>query len=213
MSEPIAHAPSSPTRRRARRGDGLRLRDEILQATSRLVAESGDWRKVSIAAIANAVGCSQPAIYLHFADKHALIMAVYEEHFEQFRVALLEAQATADDPLEALVARGRTYISWGLTHPDAYRILFMHDRESVEVERSTQASFTDQVDAVNRCIEAGYFPGGDPHAVACALWISTHGLVSLQLAKPDFSWPDPDTLFRLAVTDHGLGIATDLESQ
>ena len=40
------------TRPRARRGDGLRLRDEILEATERLMLASGDADAVSIRAVA-----------------------------------------------------------------------------------------------------------------------------------------------------------------
>src|SRR5205807_237758 len=47
---------SATTRRRARRGEGPRLREELLAATERLLAETGDEEAVSIRAIADAVG-------------------------------------------------------------------------------------------------------------------------------------------------------------
>ena len=72
------------TRPRSRRGEGDALRDEILDAAERLIVRAGDADAVSIRAIADAVGVSPPAIYLHFPDKDALVSAVCERRFEEF---------------------------------------------------------------------------------------------------------------------------------
>ena len=73
-----ARPSASPRRARARRGEGPRLREEILAAATRLLAETGDEEAVSIRAVAEAVGVTPPSIYLHFADKTELIFAVCE---------------------------------------------------------------------------------------------------------------------------------------
>ena len=97
-------------RPRARRGEGDRLRAEILAAAGRLLAERGDENAVSIRMIADAVGVTPPSIYLHFPDKDTLIEAVCEERFKAFDDALEAAAAAApDDHLEAMRARGRAY--------------------------------------------------------------------------------------------------------
>lgn len=70
----------------------------------------------------------------------------------------------------------------------------------------TSSSFQDQVDAVEACIDDGVFPGGAARTIAIALWASSHGLVSLQLAKPDFDWPALGALSHLTLYAHGLGI-------
>jgi AcrR family transcriptional regulator len=205
-----------PRRTRARRGEGSRLRGEIVQATAALLEAASDPSQVSMADVAAAVGCTQPAIYLHFKDKQALVLAAYDARFEDFRRSLLDAQADAATPLEALVARGHAYIRWGLANPAAYRMLFMHKpvdaaaSEPNEVRAHTSASFQDQVDAVQACVDAGIFPGGDARLIAIALWASSHGVVSLHLAKPDFGWPDLDALTHLALYAHGLGIDASL---
>jgi AcrR family transcriptional regulator len=205
-----------PRRPRARRGDGSRLRGEIVEATATLLETSGGPERVSMADIAAAVGCTQPSIYLHFKDKQSLILAAYDARFEQFRDALLAAAAGAGSPLDALVARGDAYIQWGLDNPAAYRLLFMHQplapdpAEPNEIRIHTSASFLDQVDAVQSCIDAGVFPDGDAQVIAIALWASSHGLVSLQLAKPDFGWPDLEVLTHATLYAHGLGIDASL---
>ena len=114
------------TRPRARRGDGLRLRDEILEATERLMLASGDADAVSLRAVANAVGVTPPSIYLHFADKVDLIFAVCERNFARLDEAMEAAAAGASDPVDEVLRRGRAYVRFGLAHPEQYRILFMN---------------------------------------------------------------------------------------
>ena len=112
-------------RSRARRGEGDLLRDEILAATERLLFDAGDPEAVSIRAVARAVGVTPPAIYLHFADKTELIHQVCENHWDRLNADLRAAVGDVDDVMVWLETVGRAYIDWGLTHPEAYRILFM----------------------------------------------------------------------------------------
>src|SRR3954462_12451882 len=101
-------------RARARRGEGERLRDEILAAAERLLIRTGDQEAVSIRAIAEAAGVTPPSIYLHFADKTQLLTAVCSARFAEFDRYLEEAASGVDDPLDALWARGRAYVRFGL---------------------------------------------------------------------------------------------------
>ena len=62
------------------------------------------------------------------------------------------------------------------------------------------SAFDHLADAVARCVEAGALPkGAEPFSVALELWAVVHGLTSLVISKPMFSWPDVD-----ALTDHLL---------
>src|SRR5918997_6228755 len=113
------------TRRRAKRGEGDLLRADILAAAEQLLIQTGDEGAVSIRAIADAAGVTPPSIYLRFADKTELLAAVCEARFQDFDRYLEEATAGIDDPLEAIRARGRAYVRFGLENPEHYRILFM----------------------------------------------------------------------------------------
>lgn len=68
--------PPLTRRRRAPRGSGVYLRDEILDAATQLLLDTGHAKAVSIRAVAQRVGVTPPSIYLHFADKDALLDAV-----------------------------------------------------------------------------------------------------------------------------------------
>jgi AcrR family transcriptional regulator len=197
--------PASARRTRARRGEGERLRDEILDAAERLLIDTGNRDDVSIRAVAEAVGVTPPSIYLHFADKTELLFAVCEKHFEVLDRHLEEAAHGTDDPLESLRVRGRAYVQFGIDHPEHYRILFMGKPEDTPEyfgdERLRQsASFGHLVEGVQRCIDAGLITG-DPLLIALGLWSVVHGMTSLLISKPDFPWPPVDQL-----VDHVLGV-------
>ena len=193
-----ARAPTA-RRRRAPKGQGERLREEILAAAERLLLESGDAEAVSIRAVADAVGVTPPSIYLHFSDKNELIFAVCEEHFTRLDEVLEQAASKSADPLESLRLRGRAYVQFGLDNPEHYRILFMGKPsatpEGFDEERLRgAASFDHLVDAIRRCMDAGAIPQTNPFFIAVGMWIAVHGLTSLLIAKPDFEWPDVDGL-------------------
>ncbi|HEX9342462.1 MAG TPA: TetR/AcrR family transcriptional regulator [Actinomycetota bacterium] len=184
----------SPRRVRARRGEGERLRDEILAAAARLLIETGDESAVSIRAVAAAVGVTPPSIYLHFGDKNELLRAVCSEQFRQLAERNEAAAASTDDPVEALRRCGRAYVAFGLENPEAYRILLMcHDREGPERAQpeavANAAAFFDLVQRVQRAIDAGALGPVDPVQAALGLWATAHGLTSLLIAHPAFPWP------------------------
>ena len=190
----------TPPRRRAPRGQGDRLREEIIDATERLLLETGDQNAVSIRAVADAVGVTPPSIYLHFADKSELIFAVCERHFARFDAVLQEARASSDDPVESLMACGHAYVRFGLENPEHYRILFMTKPEQTPDSWTAEkvigsAAFEHLVEAVAEAIESiDIEPRPDPVFVSISLWSIAHGITSLLLTHPQFPWPDQSQL-------------------
>ena len=198
-------AVGSARRTRARRGEGDRLRDEILGAAERLLIETGSEDAVSIRAVAEAVGVTPPSIYLHFADKNELLFAVCERHFDQFDRYLEAAAGASGDALESLRLRGRAYVQFGLDHPEHYRILFMGKPGETPVDFDETrmrriASFDHLVQGVQRCIDAGVIVAGDPVTVAVGMWACAHGITSLLISKPGFPWPEVEPLIDHVLT-------------
>jgi AcrR family transcriptional regulator len=212
-----AKAPSQseapPLRRtRAKRGEGERLREEILAAAERLLIKTGDVEAVSIRAVADAVGVTPPSIYLHFADKNELLWAVCERHFNVLDQVMERATAGIDDPIQSLVRRGRAYIQFGVENPEPYRILFMSKPAATPAnfppERMLQsASFGHLVEAVTRAIQEGDI-SGDPMLVSISLWATVHGITSLFISKPDFPWPDRERVIDTLLWIQIDGLAT-----
>jgi AcrR family transcriptional regulator len=190
-----AVAVTSP-RRRARRGEGDRLRAEILTAAERLLIERGSDEAVSIRAIADAVGVTPPSIYMHFADKEELFVALCDARFEELDRLSEEAGAAATDPLDEIRRRGEAYIRFGLENPEQYRILFMDPQLATAGPADVEkwACLQHMVEAVQRAIGAGVIVGDDPFLVTVGLWAAVHGLVSLMITKPGMPWPPRETL-------------------
>ena len=201
--------PTAATRRvRARRGEGDRLRDEILVAARDLLAETGSEDAVSLRAVAARVGVSTPSIYLHFADKQALLDAVCEQVFAALDEQLEAAAGSARSPFEALRLAGLAYVTFGVENPEHYRIVFLVRRSSSPAHDLMIASdvFQHFVARVAACVEAGVLVG-DPVALATTLWASAHGVTSLLVSKPNWPWQDVEMLVDLVIRTAGLGLA------
>lgn len=219
MAEPTEAAlPTTPApsrRRRARRGQGERLREEILAATERLLIRTGDMEQVSIRAVADEVGVTPPSIYLHFADKLELVFAVCEKHFASFDRILEEAGAGSLDPVESLRLRARAYVRFGLEHPEEYRILFMSKPAQTPEGWSNErlmgnAAFGHLVEAVQRASDEGTIAPGNPVLIASGLWAVVHGITSLLIANRGLAWP-VDELVDDVVGTHLAGLRPSVE--
>lgn len=203
-------APSTaPARRaRARRGEGDRLRDEILVAARDLLAETGSEEAVSLRAVAARVGVSTPSIYLHFADKQALLDAVCEQVFAALDQRIEAAADSASSPFEALRLAGMAYVTFGVENPEHYRIVFLVRRLPSAADDLMIASdvFQHFVSRVAACVDAGVLVG-DPVALATTLWATAHGVTSLLVSKPNWPWQDVELLVDMVIRTAGLGLA------
>ncbi|MHB8504948.1 MAG: TetR/AcrR family transcriptional regulator [Acidimicrobiales bacterium] len=197
-------------RSRARRGEGDRLRHEILAAAEALLIATNDESALSIRAVA--VGVTPPSIYLHFADRTDLVFAVCERHWRQLEAAMEEAAAGAADPIERIRRRGEAYLRFGIENPEHYRVLMMSrpddTPERFSDERLADTAGIDVVAAdLQEAIDSGLLPPQDPQEAAVLLWMAVHGMVALLIAKPAFPFPPVAQLFdhfyRLTVA--GLG--------
>lgn len=184
--------PPAP-RRRARRGEGERLRGELLTAATTLLAETGDADAVSIRAVAARAGVSTPSVYLHFADKQTLLDAACDAVFAALDGAMRDAAAQADGPLDALFRRGVAYVRFALANAEHYRIVMMGRPQPAGSVREledlvTSRAFTGLLDAVRDCVSSGIMHG-DVTAIALRLWACAHGTASLMIAKPALPYP------------------------
>jgi AcrR family transcriptional regulator len=186
---------STSRRKRASRGSGEQLRAEIVDATKDLLAESANSDAVSIRMVADAVGVTPPSIYLHFADKDALIEAVVSDVFAELDEAMMAAGATVDHPLAKLRAYGQAYVKFAVEHPEHYRVATM-ERCPTEGQPGhldsvlADAAFVHFMATVEECMDAGIFTKADPLPITLQLWSAAHGIAALMIAKPYLPWGD-----------------------
>lgn len=191
-------------RARSRRGEGERLREEILAAAEALLVETESEDAVSIRAVADAVGVTPPSIYRHFDDKDMLLLEVCRHSFQVFHDALEQALAEGrGDAADRMRVLGGAYVRYAREHPEHYRILFM-----ARFELSAQAYAEEMVTEGNAfhlllrtaqdLIDSGELrpevAEKGPLHVGILFWSAVHGLASLFVAKPGLPWPDQDAL-------------------
>jgi AcrR family transcriptional regulator len=188
-------------RKRSKRGEGDRLREEILDAVDAILLENPSPDAVSIRAVAERVGCTPPAIYLHFFDKQELLFDVCARQFTKLSEVVDRALDTIspNDHLGRLEAGMRCYIQFGLEHPEHYRILFMGTSilspEQLDEMRKSGATGIDRlIERCRSCIKAGDVVSDDAKLLAYNAWSVCHGLVSMLIAKPNVDWPPVDKL-------------------
>ncbi|MFD7107618.1 TetR/AcrR family transcriptional regulator [Streptomyces celluloflavus] len=184
MSESAAVRPRNP------RGQGERLRADLLRATERLLEEVGSEDALSLRAVAREAGVAAPSIYRHFADKTELVWATLEVSFERLAQAMTQAaaRADADDPAERLRAQLRAYCHYAVAHPATYRLLYETRQTPVGPERLSghpaRLLVHSWSDALAACEAAGWRVRGTRTEAPGMLWSSVHGRVMLWQVMP-----------------------------
>jgi AcrR family transcriptional regulator len=180
------------------------LRDEILDAATDLLLSTGHARDVSIRAVAERVGVTSPSIYLHFADKDALLDAVCARYFEKFDEEMQRAAEGQPTTLDVLRAQGLAYVRFATQTPELYRIATMGEGSpGSDVDATlTTSAFVHIRDSVRALMDEGIFATEDPTTVALELWTAAHGVTAMVIAKPYLPFGDieefADRIFRAA---------------
>ena len=185
-----------PARAKNARGEGSRLRTDLIHAARTLMERSGTEEAVTLRATAREAGVAAPSIYAHFADRQALVEAVVTEAFAEFTTTVVGALAGEPDPVDRLRAGCLAYVRYGCEQPATYAILFTRHRPSELPSVGGEAAqvFQVLVDTITECVAAGRSSSTDPRRDAVALWLGVHGLAALRPAHPRFPWPEVEPL-------------------
>jgi AcrR family transcriptional regulator len=105
-----------------RQRDKENLRRRILDAARELFCTEG-YEAVTLRKIANAIEYSPTTIYLHFADKDAILVELAEEGFGILTGYLKRARHLAD-PIERLREGGKLYFQFAVEQSHYYTIMF-----------------------------------------------------------------------------------------
>ena len=209
---------------RKRRGEGHTRRDEILQAAKELFLQEG-YEATTIRKIADRVGVSAPALYLYFADKEAIMLALCDQTFGFLieKIGAIEKQRL--NPREQLRQCGEAYIRFGLEHPQEYWLTFLsgntpkqikaqggHRATNIEPGQpgATGAIAFQHVVSLLRDVEAaGIKLNYSPETSAELLWMGLHGLVAALINNPDFAWSSREELIQAMLDIVTKGVLAD----
>src|SRR4051812_48156219 len=170
---------TSPARGGARgrnpRGQGERLREDIVFAALRLLDELADDQALSLRAVARDIGIAATSVYIHFADRDALVLAAMERCHTDLIDSIDRAEAESEDPAAKLRARVLLQGKWAYEHAGLYKVL----HESTLNQR-TRMPFKKVLGerptaAIQRCRDAEPAPAGDAAAVSLDLRAAVHG--------------------------------------
>jgi AcrR family transcriptional regulator len=183
-----------PRRQRNPRGQGERLRDDIIEAASRLL-EDPTAQPLSLRSVARAVGVAATSVYLHFDDCDGLVRAVTARHFGDLVRIQREAVADLTDPRARVHAAALAYCKFGLAHPGHYYVMLSLPMaplpvgpDGVQEPAPGQTALDNMVGLVAAFL--GSTPGdGASMQTTVLIWQQMHGVVSLRISKPIFPWP------------------------
>jgi AcrR family transcriptional regulator len=183
------------------------LRTLIIDSARTLFVSKGV-DAVTMREIAKQIGYSATSIYLHFADKDALLRAILDVDMLALATSLKTILQIAD-PVERMRALGQGYAEFALAYPNHYRLMFMAERMPCDPEKSSLQQNNAEQDAyfllktvVNDVYVAGRFREDlqDVDLIAQTIWASIHGVCSLQISMAEDKWVNwSDISSRLAL--------------
>ena len=191
---------SQSPRQPNRRGEGVRLRSEILAAAAKILDATGDENAVTLRAVARAAGISAPSIYAHFPNRQAILLAVVEDAFSELTDHLRAAADPEADVTAQLLATCDAYLAYATRQPQRYRIMFGGVWSAAAAISTSAITAADVADLgqnalhvlrtrLRACIDAGTSTSTNAEDDAVALWLGLHGLAHQRAVSTAFPWP------------------------
>jgi AcrR family transcriptional regulator len=196
------------------KGDGHLRRGEILQAAERIFLAEG-YQGATIRKIADEVGVSSTALYMHFRDKDEILLEICDSAIELLLKLNSEISARPIDAVARVRLMLDAYMTFALDNPNAYQLVFCgHAGLISEAKQAATEALGDRcyekfVGVVREIGASGRLRTGTVESAAQSMWAGCHGVVALLLTKPKFHWAPTDEL-RLTMLDGLLyGLVTD----
>ncbi|MGD3108721.1 TetR/AcrR family transcriptional regulator [Streptomyces sp. YGL11-2] len=156
------------------------VRERLVECATELLA-TGPRESVTVRAVAAAAGASTTAVYSLFGGKDGLIGAVRDRAVASL-FQDLSAVPTSQEPLADMYALAVAYRRWGCGHRHLYMVLF-GGVQSFEPSGAvgTRDPIRPLIAAIDRAVE-GAVLAGEVTSIALSLWVTLHGLVTLELS-------------------------------
>lgn len=157
------------------------LRQALLAAALKLLDKAGP-DAITIREVARLAGVSHAAPVNHFKDRPTLLTVVATQLFEDLDGIIEKQMATTQGkPVERVTCFINALITYGLKHPNRYRLLWRRDLVNNQDEALQQAMdeiYNKLVATLYRSTRKKRY---DEHTSAIALWSLAHGYVSMRL--------------------------------
>jgi AcrR family transcriptional regulator len=160
------------------------LRNALI-TTAEAMIESSGIDGLSLRKLADQVGVSRTALYHHFKDKTALLSAVTENQFVQwkaFQYNLFDSNAPIHDQIQSVV---RNYLLEATRRPMFYDLMFgaavwQHGQPDDELKRTAYQAFSDFVSFIENWQNQELINADIPALrLSQVIWGMMHGLARL----------------------------------
>ena len=161
------------------------VKEALLVAAANHI-ENNEGEMISLRALSKEVGITPSAVYNHFADKSALLMAIKIRVYESFNKFFTDNCTESENPDRALVEMCLAYFHFSRKYPSQFRFLFS---ASLPMEWSTE----EIIDVSCRCIAKArslVFAIHNKYQLHCTeeevvnstllIWSQLHGIVTLR---------------------------------
>lgn len=197
----ISDQAAAPVRKA--RGFGFERRGEILAAAERVFVTHG-YAGSTVRRIAEEVGVSPTALYMHFPDKHSMLMELGAGALDRMIAGATVIAEGEGDPRDKIKAVMRAHILFGLKNKTAYHLVFTEGARDIAADKGITREKAGQYyrvlpSLVGKLSKAGRVPRGSVHGVAQTLWAGVHGLVTYLITMPAFGWVEVDEIIVLMV--------------
>ena len=193
------------TRTRNPRGQGERLRTELIAAARRIAERENSTEALSIRSVAREAGVAATSVYLHFRGRNEIFLAAVADDYRALAGTMEAARdAAGHDPVARLRAVGRAYCRFAVQQPGSYRLITevrqpLPEDEPPTADHPAAAAQSVLVDAVADCQAVGLAKGVDRDLLVACLWSGWHGFLELRRSKPQREWPEAEEVVDLLV--------------
>jgi AcrR family transcriptional regulator len=175
-----------------------------LHAAEGLFVREG-YHGATIRKIAQDVGLSSTALYMHFRDKSEILVEICGSTFAQLRTANEEIAAQPLSPTERVRRMLEAYIRFGLANPNAYLVVFERSTDIAAEKQATLNTFAHEMaEPFNEALRAL----SDAKRLRCSVdeaghtcWAACHGLISLIINHPKMPWAAPPEAMTTLMVD------------
>jgi AcrR family transcriptional regulator len=218
---PVKGEVTKPQQRREQAREAIR--QEILSVSRQIITREG-FAALTMRKLAEHIGYSPAAIYLHFRNRDEIAHEVSRTGYADLLAELSSAVAVSSaDAVSRLRALCTAYVRFGLDNPQTYSLIFMEDPAYLAAvlahppaDDPGARAYGLLVDAAEALMSAGRrLPKvGKPARAATAvefaetIWASLHGIVSLKLTCPVFPTSQAEVLTPIMI-ESLLGTLTD----
>jgi AcrR family transcriptional regulator len=184
---------SGDGRQRNPRGQGSRLREEIIDAASRLLERTGRDTSITLRAVAREAGVAAPSIYSHFDSPAEILGAVLSRALIGFATTLRTAAEDIEPARAKLIERSLAYIRF-LFERTALDSVDEVLQPGSDVLAQCELAFGAFIGVVAQAQTEAGLQDAEPATDATLLWAALHGYIVLRTSNPDVPWPDSDNI-------------------